>query len=71
MFISKKKFEAELQKVERETIERLEKARWDNERDREINERMNRAFSDIDRRLTNLENKENAASRDFPVCARY
>ena len=71
MIISKKKFEAELQRVERETMERMEKERWDNERGREINERMNRAFSDIDKRLTNLENKANAASRDFPVCARY
>lgn len=62
MFITKKNFKEEICKAKEEVAKdyesRLamrEENRWRDDRERDLNCRINNAFSDIDRRLTALE----------------
>lgn len=55
MIISKKKFEEAVAKRIDEAIMRRENERYYSQRFQELDERMGRAFNDIDRRLTELE----------------
>ena len=77
MFISKKKFDEAIKnakeevykEVQRRELER-DKEGWTNDRFNDMDKRMSKAFSDIDRRLTELE-KRNEQRNDIPVCLKY
>lgn len=77
MIITKKKFDEAMAKVRAEEQARFEK--WQDERDEkhwiddrmcQIDRRMNNAFGDIDRRLTELE-KRPTVHPDAPMCPKY
>lgn len=77
MFISKKKFDDAIKNAKEEVyreVERREfeqnKERWTNERFCNIESRISRAFTDIDRRLTELE-KQKGQRNDIVVCSQY
>lgn len=77
MFISKKKFDEAIKNAKEEVykeVQRRELERdnelWTNNRFDDMNRRMSNAFADIDRRLTELE-KRNEQRNDVPVCSRY
>lgn len=70
MIISKKKFEEAVAKRIDEAIMRLENERYYNQRFGELDERMGRAFNDIDRRLTELEKKSVKADQ-YAVCSNH
>lgn len=78
MIISKKRFDEAIRnakdevyrEVERREAER-DRERWTSDRLDEANRRMSKAFSDIDRRLTELEKRSAQRSNDIAVCAKY
>lgn len=77
MFISKKKFDEAIKNAKEEVYKEAERREiersnelWTNNRFDDMNRRMSNAFADIDRRLTELE-KRNEQRNDVPVCSRY
>lgn len=77
MIITKKQFEAALAKVREEEKVKYEQLkcerdnmRWIDERMREIDRRIDNAFIDIDRRLTELE-KTPSCALNIPIRPKY
>lgn len=78
MFISKKKIDEAIKNAKEEVYREFERReieqnneRWTNERFCDIEKRINRAFGDIDCRLTELEKRSVQRSNDIAVCAKY
>ena len=77
MFITKKAFNEAIAKAKEEVSSEYERQfnmreenRWRDERERDLNNRINSAFADIDRRLNALE-KAGTPRGDVAVCSRY
>lgn len=77
MIITKKKFDEAMAKVRAEEQAKFEKwqddrdeKRWVDDRMTQIDMRINKAFGDIDRRLTELE-KHQTVHPDVPMCSKY
>lgn len=77
MFISKKKFDEAIKNAKEEVYKEAQRReferdneRWVNDRFNDMDKRMSIAFGDIDRRLTELE-KRNEQRNDRPVCLKY
>ena len=76
MIISKKKFAEAIKQAKEEVYKEVEQReyqrneeRWTNERFCDIEKRIDRAFGDIDRRLTVLEKREQR--NDIAACQKY
>lgn len=77
MVITKKAFNEAIAKAKKEVsseyerrFNKREENYWRDERERELNNRINNAFADIDRRLNALE-KAGTTRGDVAVCSRY
>ena len=77
MFISKKKFDEAIKNAKEEVYKEAQRRElernneiWTNDRFNDMDRRMSKAFEDIDRRLTELE-KRNEQRNDRPVCLKY
>ena len=77
MFISKKKFDEAIKNAKEEVYKEVERReiqrdheRWMDDRFNDMDRRISKAFSDIARRLTELE-KRNEQRNDLPVCVKY
>lgn len=76
MFISKKRFDVAIKEAKEAVYMEMQKQEFNREKEREtsarlmeMENRMGRAFSDIDKRLSALEQKKQGA--DVPWCPKY